>query len=59
MKQNKRNNPDWLSGRPSKKQKDEDADKRLPDPDDPNEEKGPPVKEMPIKNKPNNEEDLD
>ena len=42
-------NPVSLSTKPSKKHKEEDSDKRNPDPDDYNEEKGPPIKEMPEK----------
>lgn len=49
MKMKKKSNPDKLSERPSKKHKDEHSDKRQPNPDDQNEETGPPIKEMPTK----------
>ena len=49
MKMKKKSNPDKLSERPSKKHKNEHSDKRQPNPDDQNEETGPPIKEMPTK----------
>lgn len=45
MKENKKGNPNQDIARPIKK---DDPDKRYPNPDDPNEEKGMPTKEMPI-----------
>lgn len=41
-----------FSERPSKKDKDENPDKRQPHPDDANQEIGPPIKEMPVKSRP-------
>lgn len=49
MKKNKKSKPDKLSDRPAKKNEDEDSDMREPNPDDPYEETGPPIKEMPKK----------
>ena len=57
MKQQRRS--DHLNERPSKNHKDEKPDKRRPNPDDPYEEKGPPIKEMPIKSHPDRKEILD
>ena len=51
--ENKRN-----QDKPSKKNSDKDQDKRYPNPDDPNEQTGPPIKEMPTKGGPHHEETL-
>ena len=48
-----------LPGIPFKNYHDDNPDKREPDPDDQNEETGPPIKEMPTKNNPHWEEILD
>lgn len=56
MRENKKGNPDRATERPIKK---EDQEKRYPNPDDPNEEKGMPNKEMPIRSNPHKEEHLD
>ena len=45
----KKSNPDKRSEGVSKKNKEENQDKRKPNPDDQNEETGPPIKEMPTK----------
>ena len=42
-----KSNPDKLSKKPSKKYPNEKQEKRHPNPEDPIEEKGPPIKEMP------------
>jgi hypothetical protein len=56
MKELKKDNPD----RAIDKQSDKDhPDKRYPNPDDPNEEKGMPNKEMPASNNPHHEEITD
>lgn len=44
---------------PFKNRKKENPDKRYPNPDDPNEEIGPPIKEMPITGGPHDEEITD
>lgn len=49
MKKMRLSNPETFSERPSKKDKGENPDKRRPHPDDANQEKGPPIKEMPVK----------
>ena len=52
MAKNLKNSPEKaseVSDRPSRKNAKKNPDKRNPDPDDPNEEKGPPIKEMPSK----------
>lgn len=54
-----KNNSDKPSNKPSKKHKDQNPDKKQPHPDDPNEQTGPPVKEMPKKSSPHQEEILD
>lgn len=59
MRKEKKNNPVKLSKRPYKKLKDKEPEKRYPNPDDPYEEKGPPIKEMPITGGPHHEEILD
>jgi hypothetical protein len=56
MKEMKKRNPDTFSEKPSKKDKGENPDRRHPNPDDPYEEKGPPIKEMPITGGPHHEE---
>ncbi len=45
-------NPDKLSERSSKKHKVKNPDKRNPNPDNPYEETGPPIKKMPITGSP-------
>lgn len=64
MKEKKKNSSDKHSKGPGKKHIDENPDKRNPNPDDPYEETGPPIKEMPITggphpHHPHNEEILD
>lgn len=62
MRKEKKNNPDKLSERPYKKHQNESPDKRHPNPDDPYEQTGPPIKEMPSKGSshhPHHEEILD
>jgi len=54
-----RNSPDKKSERPSKKHKEVKSDKRYPNPDDQNEETGPPIKEMPEKDTQNQEKTSD
>lgn len=49
--------PDKYSESPYKKYKDDNPDKKLPNPDDPNEEMGPPIKGG--SNHPHDEEILD
>lgn len=49
MKTKKNSSPGKHFEVPYKKYEDDDPDKRYPNPDDPNEEMGPPIKEMPIK----------
>jgi hypothetical protein len=44
---------------PSRWQPSDDPDKQQPHPEDPNEQKGPPMREMPVKNGPHDEEILD
>lgn len=56
MKKKKKSNPYKLSERPSKKHKGEKSDKRYPNPEDYNEEKGPPIKEMPVTDSAHQEE---
>lgn len=58
MDKRKKSISEELSERFPKKQEDENPDKRKPKPDDQNEEKGPPFKEMPIKSNPHQEEIL-
>lgn len=64
MRKEKKNNPDKLSERPYIKPEPEDKnqEKRQPNPDDPYEQTGPPIKEMPSKGSsdhPHHEEILD
>lgn len=62
MKEKKKRNPVTFvtfSKKPSKKHTKKDPDKRYPDPDDPHEKTGMPIKEMPLKNNPHREEILD
>ena len=62
MNKKKNSSLDQHSENPSKKHEADDPDKRYPSPDDPNEEMGPPIKEMPIKaglQHPHEEEILD
>jgi hypothetical protein len=56
MKENKKDNTDQSIIRPTRR---DDPDKRYPNPDDPNEEKGMPNKEMPVRSNPHHEELLD
>jgi hypothetical protein len=58
MKKKKKINLNKLSDNPTKKLKSDEPDERHPNPDDPYEETGPPIKEMPAKSKPNREEIL-
>lgn len=55
----KKSSPNKKSGSPSDKHKDDKFDKRYPNPDDQNEEKGPPIKEMPDKDSRNQEKNSD
>ena len=50
---------DKSSQNPEEKKKDDKPDKYQPHPDDQNEQTGPPIKEMPIKDNPHKEEMLD
>lgn len=52
----KNSNTETFPDRPVKKNEDEDTDKREPNPEDPYEETGPPVKEMPVKGGSNDDE---
>ncbi len=52
MKNKIKSNPDKLSERPYKKDKNENPDNRNPNSDDPYEETGPPIKEMPTTGSP-------
>lgn len=52
-------NPVDLSAKSSKKHTEKDSDKRYPKPEDYNEEKGPPIKEMPVKDNRDREENQD
>ena len=54
-----RSSPDKKSGNPSDKHKDDKSDKRYPNPDDQNEETGPPIKEMQDKDTQNQEKTSD
>ncbi len=56
MEKKKNYNPDKQSEKLSKKHKEEKKEKRYPNPKDPNEETGPPIKEMPHTGDPNHEE---
>jgi len=56
MKENKKDTPDHTIYRPLKN---DDPDKREPNPEDPYEETGMPNKEMPAKRNPHQEEFLD
>jgi hypothetical protein len=56
MKENNKDTPNHTIKRPLKN---DDPDKRHPNPDDPYEEKGMPNKEMPIKGNPHQEERMD
>lgn len=56
MKKMRLNNPETFSERSSKKDKDENTDKRQPHPDDANQEKGPPIKEMPVNDRAHQED---
>lgn len=47
MTKEKKSKSDKLSDRPSEKLTGDDPDERHPNPDDPYEEMGPPIKEMP------------
>lgn len=48
MRKKKNTSPDKHSERPSKKHKGVKPEKSYPNPDDPYEESGPPIKEMPV-----------
>jgi len=56
MKENSNGNPHHTNNRQIVN---DDPDKREPNPDDPNEEGGMPIKEMPASDNPHNEELLD
>lgn len=59
MKKKRKRNPENLSEGSFQKYKDENPDKKHPNPDDPQEETGSPLKKMPITSDPHREEILD
>lgn len=59
MNEKKKRNRIKQAERPTKKHQEKDSDKRYPNPDDPYEKTGPPIKEMPITGGPHKEEILD
>lgn len=59
MRKKKNNSPNKHSEGPLKKHKGVKPEKKYPNPDDPNEEIGPPIKEMPITGGPHDEEITD
>jgi hypothetical protein len=59
MKKKQLSNPETFSDRSPKKDNDENPDKRRPQPDDANQQKGPPIREMPVKDRAHKEEKPD